>query len=63
MLQRIAQSIGSVGVVGNDGDLRFDAQDAKASLAALQTQLHNAGYGVGSLAIDTLAKRTTIWTP
>jgi hypothetical protein len=56
MLQRIAQSIVSVGVVGNDGDLHFDAQDAQASLTALKAQLHNAGYGVGSLAIDTLAK-------
>ena len=56
ILQRIAEGIGSVGVVGNDGDLRFDAQDAQASLAALQAQLHRDGYGVGDLAIDTLAK-------
>jgi hypothetical protein len=55
-LQRIVKSIGSVGVVGNDGDLRFDAQDAQASLAALQARLHSAGYHVGSLAIDTPAK-------
>ena len=56
MLQRIAQSIGSVGVVGNDGDLRFDAQDAQASLTALQSQLLEAGYRVGGLAVDTPAK-------
>jgi hypothetical protein len=55
-LQRIARSIGSVGVAGNDGDLRFDAQDAQASLAALQAQLQSAGYHVGSLAIDTPAR-------
>jgi FtsZ-binding cell division protein ZapB len=56
MLRRMAQGIGSVGVVGNDGDLRFDAQDAQESLAALQAQLRTAGYHVGSLAIDTLAR-------
>jgi hypothetical protein len=56
MLRRIAQSIGSVGVVGNDGNLRFDAQDAQASLAALQAQLDKAGYSVGNLAIDTLVR-------
>lgn len=56
MLRRIAQSIGSVGVAGNDGDLRFDAQDAQASLTALQSQLVEAGYHVGSLAIDMLVK-------
>jgi hypothetical protein len=56
MLRRIAQSIGSVGVAGNDGDLRFDAQDAEASLTALQSQLLEVGYHVGSLAIDRLVK-------
>lgn len=56
MLRRMAQGLGSVGVVGNDGDLRFDAQDAQASLKALQAQLHQAGYHVGSLAIDTLVR-------
>jgi hypothetical protein len=55
MLQRIVQSIASVGVVGNDGELHFDARAANASLAALQAQLHQAGYSVGSIAIDTLA--------
>ncbi len=54
--RRIARSIGNVGVAGNHGVRRFDAQDAQASLAALQAELHSAGYEVGDLAIDTLAK-------
>jgi hypothetical protein len=54
VLRRIAQGIASAGVVGNDGDLRFDAQDAQASLEALKSQLLEAGYRAGSLAIDTL---------
>jgi hypothetical protein len=56
VLRRIAESIESVGVVGNDGDLQFDAQNAHASLAALQAQMQKAGYSAGSLAIDTLVK-------
>lgn len=56
MLERLAQSIRDVGVVGNDGDLRFDAHNARESLAALQAHLREAGYAVGTLEINTLAE-------
>ena len=53
MLRRVAQGIERVGVVGNDGDLHFDTQSARASLENLRAQLSRAGQNVGTLAIGT----------
>jgi hypothetical protein len=55
-LRHIAQSIKSVGVAGNDGDLHFDARSALASLEASRAQLREAGSGANALAVETLVR-------
>lgn len=54
MLGRLAESLASVGVVGNENDRRFGAEDLPTSREALQTRFQEAGYTGGRLAVEML---------
>jgi hypothetical protein len=56
LLTRIAARIDHVGVAGNEADLQFDAQTARASLAALQAELNKTGHNAGELVLNTLTE-------
>jgi hypothetical protein len=55
-LEHLVEGLANVGVVGNEGDRRFDMQDVGASLQAFELQVRDAGYEGGSLAMETLVK-------
>jgi hypothetical protein len=55
-LNRVIEALVRVGVAGNEGDRRFEAQDIQASLRDLEDRLRETAYRGGSLAIGTLVR-------
>lgn len=55
-LDHLVGALATIGVAGNEGDRRFDAQDLRASWQVLNERLRDTGYTGGSLTTETLVR-------